>query len=108
MLEGQFFAHGDPSTGTTLKDRVGATGYLESGDFCKRVGVNIAMSYKSATATMTGWMNSPGHRANILLPELTHLGVGVSIGIWEVCRGTYGNWNAVTMATQNFGTGGSC
>lgn len=26
-----------------------------------------------------GWMNSPGHRANILKPEFTHLGVGVFI-----------------------------
>jgi hypothetical protein len=31
-----------------------------------------------ARLIMEGWMNSPGHRANILRPQLTHLGVGVS------------------------------
>jgi len=31
-----------------------------------------------AERAMTGWMNSPGHRANILRAEFTHLGVGVA------------------------------
>ena len=107
MLEGQFFAHNDPGTGSAIVDRIRATGYLD-GAGAWRVAENIAMGYESAAATMTGWMNSPGHRANILTPELTHLGVGVSIGIWDAWRGTYSNWNSATMATQNFGTGGSC
>lgn len=107
MLEGQFFAHNDPGTGTSITDRIRATGYLD-GAGAWRVAENIAMGYESAAATMTGWMNSPGHRANILTPELTHLGVGVSIGLWEAWRGTYSNWNSATMATQNFGTGGTC
>lgn len=107
MLEGQFFAHNDPGTGSAIVDRIRATGYLD-GAGGWRVAENIAMGYMTAAATMTGWMNSPGHRANILTPELTHLGVGVSIGIWDAWRGTYSNWNSATMATQNFGTGGSC
>ena len=106
MLEGQFFAHNDPGTGSAVVDRIRATGYLD-GAGAWRVAENIAMGYESAAATMTGWMNSPGHRANILTPDLTHLGVGVSIGIWDAWRGTYSNWKSATMATQNFGTGGS-
>ena len=107
MLEGQFFSHNDPGTGTAIVDRIRATGYLD-GAGGWRVAENIAMGYMTAEATMTGWMNSPGHRANILLPDLTHLGVGVAIGVWDAWRGTYSNWNSATMATQNFGTGGSC
>ncbi|MET1248834.1 CAP domain-containing protein [Sporolactobacillus sp. STCC-11] len=34
----------------------------------------------SAQATMDGWMNSPGHRANILKPEYKYIGVGVVYG----------------------------
>ncbi|WP_279581372.1 CAP domain-containing protein [Fodinicola feengrottensis] len=42
---------------------------------------------------MDGWMNSPGHRANILDGELTEIGVGLAAG------GSYG-----TYWTQVFGT----
>jgi uncharacterized protein YkwD len=107
MLEGQFFSHSDPTTGTGIVDRIRSTGYLDSTNGW-RVAENIAMGYSTASATMVGWMNSPGHRANILTPGFTHLGVGVSIGVWEAWRGTYGNWNSATMATQNFGFGGNC
>ena len=107
MLAGQFFAHDDPGTGLAISDRIRNTGYLE-GAGAWSVGENIAMGYGSAAATMVGWMNSPGHRANILNSVFTHLGIGVSIGVWEAWRGTYSNWDAATMATQNFGTGGNC
>lgn len=43
-----------------------------------------------ADQVFQGWMNSPGHRANILRPSLTHLGVGVVIDGAEI------------MATQAF------
>ena len=33
----------------------------------------------TAQDVMTSWMNSPPHRANILDPNLTHLGVGVTL-----------------------------
>lgn len=37
---------------------------------------NIARGYTSAESVAEGWMNSPGHAANILNPYLTHIGVG--------------------------------
>lgn len=107
MLAGQFFAHNDPGTGLAIVDCIRNTRYLE-GAGAWNVGENIAMGYVSAAVTMVGWMDSPGHRANILNPVFTHLGVGVSIGVWEAWRGTYSNWDAASMATQNFGTGGTC
>ena len=99
MLEGKFFSHSDPGTGTASVDRIRSTGYLDSANSWG-VGENIAMGYSSANATMVGWMNSPGHRANVLNPSFTHLGVGVNIGKWDA-------WYR-SMATQNFGFGGSC
>jgi uncharacterized protein YkwD len=107
MLQGQFFAHNDPGTGTSISDRVRASGYTDGANGWS-AGENIAIGYASAAATMDGWMNSPGHRANILQPAFTHLGVGVSVGIWEEWRSKYSNWNSATMATQNFGSGGTC
>lgn len=41
------------------------------------MGENIAAGYSSSAAVVDAWMNSEGHRANILTEEFTHLGVGV-------------------------------
>ena len=40
------------------------------------IGENIAMGYTSAASVMEGWMNSPGHRANILNPNFRYIAVG--------------------------------
>ena len=40
------------------------------------VGENIAAGYQTPAAVMDGWMNSPGHRANILNAGFKHIGVG--------------------------------
>ncbi|MET3769669.1 hypothetical protein ABIB15_002373 [Marisediminicola sp. UYEF4] len=47
------------------------------------MGENIAAGYPAAGAVMIGWMNSPGHRDNILRSSYTHMGVGF------VARGNY-------------------
>lgn len=39
-------------------------------------GENIAKGQTSPASVMNAWMNSEGHRANILNPNFTHLGVG--------------------------------
>ena len=45
-------------------------------------GENIAYGYSTVENVMIGWMNSEGHRANILGEEYTHLGVGYYKGYW--------------------------
>ena len=50
-----------------------------------RAGENIAYGTITAERMMELWMNSPGHRANILSTAFTHLGVGAvktSSGSW--------------------------
>jgi uncharacterized protein YkwD len=40
------------------------------------VAENVAAGQPTVAAVMRAWMESPGHRRNILDPRLTHLGVG--------------------------------
>lgn len=40
-------------------------------------GENLAQGQRSANEAVIGWMNSPGHKENLLRPEYTSLGVGV-------------------------------
>ena len=39
-------------------------------------GENIAYGYSTPQQVMNGWMNSSGHRANILDPDFTEIGIG--------------------------------
>lgn len=70
MFEAGYFGHVSPRTGT-VADRVRAAG----GRF-SRVGENLAYAPTVGMAH-EGLMNSPGHRANILEPGFTRVGIGV-------------------------------
>ncbi|MFD5568840.1 CAP domain-containing protein [Streptomyces cadmiisoli] len=84
MAAQNFFDHTDPS-GATPWDRAEAAGITSLG------GENIARGQADAQAVMDAWMDSPGHRANILNCDFKTLGVGVHYG-------SGGPW-----WTQNFG-----
>ncbi|GAB2878282.1 CAP domain-containing protein [Streptomyces deserti] len=73
MAERGFFDHTDPS-GATPWDRADKAGITNLG------GENIARGQAGAAAVMEAWMNSPGHRANILNCDFKTLGVGVHFG----------------------------
>jgi len=53
------------------------TAYTGIGGQMGSMGENIAYGQTSPAAVVRAWMNSPGHRANILGSNYTHLGVGV-------------------------------
>ncbi|WP_328301019.1 CAP domain-containing protein [Streptomyces sp. NBC_00435] len=65
-----FFDHTDPD-GNTPWDRATKAGISGMG------GENIARGQGDAQAVMKAWMNSPGHKANILNCEFRTLGVGM-------------------------------
>jgi len=44
-------------------------------------GENLARGHSTPAMVVQGWMNSPGHRNNIMHPHFTHLGVGVHRGV---------------------------
>ena len=53
-----------------------STALTEQGVTFKGAGENIAWGQKSPEAVMQAWMNSEGHRANILNKNFTKIGVG--------------------------------
>lgn len=61
------------SNGSSAGDRIRANG----GSF-RTWGENVAAGFGSANGVVNGWMNSSGHRANILNPAFTQIGVAVS------------------------------
>ncbi|MFJ8886906.1 CAP domain-containing protein [Streptomyces sp. NPDC102402] len=73
MAARDFFGHTDPD-GATPWDRAAAAGVQGLG------GENIARGQADAQAVMDAWMNSDGHRANILNCDYKTLGVGVHLG----------------------------
>ncbi|MFB7246373.1 SCP-like protein [Streptomyces populi] len=70
MAAQDFFDHTDPG-GLTPWDRAAKAGITSLG------GENIARGQADAAAVMEAWMNSPGHKANILNCDFKTLGVGV-------------------------------
>ncbi|MBZ6176115.1 TerD family protein [Streptomyces olivaceus] len=86
MVARDFYSHTDPDGGRPW-DRAAAAGSSR-----RTVGENIACGQRSPAEVVEGWMNSPGHRANILTSDFTHLGVGLA-----------GGGRAGTYWTQLFG-----
>jgi uncharacterized protein YkwD len=70
MAQTKKFSH-TGSGGSTFVARVKATGYRQPS------AENIAWGYRTAASVVDGWMNSPGHRANILNCRSKAVGVGV-------------------------------
>jgi len=52
------------------------------GVFGGAMGENIASGQTTSQSVMNAWMNSPGHRANILDPSFTQIGVGLYANRW--------------------------
>ena len=73
MRETGRVGHVSPITGSAA-DRVRAASIRTS-----MVLENIARAYGVAEA-QTGLMNSPGHRANVLSTQATHIGIGIELG----------------------------
>ena len=97
MHEQDFFAHDNPYTGDGVGERSNQAGYGWG-----LIGENIAMGYASPKDVVSGWMNSLGHRENIL-NDFKHLGIGITLGGSD--RYGKGNW---FWWVQNFGVGNPC
>lgn len=116
MVAKDFFAHESPS-GRRVADRYEMHGYNCSvdmgGPMVNRGGENIAYTFaygdvdtsegienyagnetKIAEALVQGWMNSEGHRENLLKPYWNAEGIGVNV--------TEESGETVVYATQNF------
>jgi uncharacterized protein YkwD len=81
MVRRGYFSH-DSLSGASFVDRIRRTGYL-SGRRAWFVGENLAWGSgdrSSPSAIVHGWMNSPGHRANILQRRFRQIGLGLVMG----------------------------
>jgi uncharacterized protein YkwD len=86
MAANDYFSH-TSQNGNQMADRVDAAGYR-----WRSLGENIAKGQQTPQAVMEAWMNSSGHRANILNCGFRNIGVGLAFD------GRSPVW------TQNFGT----
>lgn len=90
MFQNQYFEHDSPN-GIGVGDLGKEAGYEYI-----LIGENLAMgNFKSDKAILEAWMNSPGHRANILNNKYTDIGVAVGSGVFE--------GHNVWLAVQHFG-----
>ncbi|TCC39863.1 CAP domain-containing protein [Kribbella sindirgiensis] len=74
MVARHYFAH-DSLDGRSPFDRMKAAGFRGGA-----MAENIAVGYTTAAAVVKGWMNSAGHRANILNCGYTMIGIGYDSG----------------------------
>lgn len=81
LMVGNYFDHNSPTYGSPfdMMKKFGIT--------YRTAGENIAGGFDTSEEVMDGWMDSPGHRANILNPSYTHIGVGYVSG-----GGKYGTY----------------
>lgn len=72
MRDKNYFSHTSPTFGSPF-DMIKNFGirYMAAGE-------NIAMGQPTPAEVMVSWMNSPGHRTNILSKNFTEIGVGVA------------------------------
>lgn len=89
MLAKQYFAHNTPD-GKTPWDFIKAAGYSYV-----TAGENLAIDFTEAESIQTAWMNSPGHRANIMNKNFQEIGIGISQGMF--------NGHQTTIVVQMFG-----
>lgn len=70
MRDKNYFSHTSPTYGSpfTMMKNFGIT--------YKAAGENIAKGQRTASEVVQAWMNSEGHRANIMSKSFTHIGVG--------------------------------
>jgi uncharacterized YkwD family protein/spore coat assembly protein SafA len=70
MHDNKYFSHTSPVYGSPF------TMIKNFGISYRTAGENIAKGYQTPQAVVNGWMNSSGHRANILNASYTQIGVG--------------------------------
>jgi hypothetical protein len=90
MLAKQYFAHVSPdgSNPWSFFKKAGYN-YIAAGE-------NLAVDFSQAESVERAWMNSPGHRANILNNNFEEIGIGISQGTFE--------GHETTFVVQMFGT----
>lgn len=82
MIDKNYFSHTSPTYGSpfTMMESFGLR--------FTAAGENIAMGQRTPQEVVTAWMNSPGHRSNILSPTYIQIGVGLAKDKNGICYWT--------------------
>ncbi|MRG86835.1 SafA/ExsA family spore coat assembly protein [Salinibacillus xinjiangensis] len=80
MRDQGYFSHTSPTYGSPF------TMMKNFNISYRKAAENIAAGQRTPQEVVRSWMNSPGHRKNILDPDMTHIGVGYAQG------GSYGHY----------------
>lgn len=102
MDANDYFSHTSPG-GQTLLMRIQASGFIPNANVGYTLGENIAWGtlwLGTPRSIVKAWMESPGHRANILNGSYRYTGIGVDPDL----PGSMSNGQAGGMYTQDFGT----
>ncbi|MEK7218610.1 MAG: CAP domain-containing protein [Patescibacteria group bacterium] len=94
MQARNYFSH-TGLDGSSASDRIKAAGYGPTCTGCRwstSFGENIARGQRTPEQVMADWMNSPGHRANILNPQFLELGIGIAGTYWAQEFGAIRTW----------------
>ncbi len=105
MIGRDYFSH-NSFNGESFSNRLKRYGYTPQPNRYWTVGENIAWgsgSMGSADSIFKGWMNSTGHRANILNGKFKQIGIGAFRGTY-VDKKTGKTHTNTTMWTADFGT----
>ncbi|POM61103.1 hypothetical protein PHPALM_29935 [Phytophthora palmivora] len=92
MAANDFMSH-TGSNGSTMSQRITAAGYAWNS-----IAENVAAGQTNVDAVMTAWMNSPGHKANILSSKVTMFGCAYAYNAGSTYKHYW---------TQDFGMGTS-
>jgi hypothetical protein len=90
MVEARFFSHADPRTGARVSQRAKSSGYLQGARRGWALGENLAWGRGVAStpaSLVRAWLNSPGHRRNIMDRRWRETGVSATLGTPEGASG---------------------
>lgn len=93
MAEDDFVSH-TGADGSSPFERM-----IEAGYQYRAAGENLAAGFTTPKSVMAAWMNSSGHRSNILNPNFTEVGIG-----YEFLAKDTGSTNYTHYWSQSFGT----
>ena len=95
MVARNYFSH-TSADGRSFVDRVTGAGYTGWTNLAENIAWGSG-TLGEPSAIFTNWMNSTGHRANILNANLREIGIGVA-------SGTFQGYAGARVYTANFGT----
>ena len=91
LTQNNIFSH-KGSDGSSVSERVLTIGYDYSS-----VGENIAAGHNTPDKVFAQWLNSPGHKENMLAPNYTEVGIGYVV---DATNTTYGHYWVLVLGSS--------